>query len=127
MIRIDTRSPVPLGEQLVEALKFAIASGELRPGDELPSARQLGGDLGIHWNTVARAYRSLSDMGLVFVARGRKTCVRPLAGRRTATAGERRDVRRRFREVLSQAHLYGLDAEEANALFRQELEAWQER
>ena len=85
MIRIDLDDPRPLEDQLAAELRLAVARGEVGPGDELPSARQLGGDLGVHWNTVARVYRRLDDEGLIAVRHGRKATVT----RRTATAAQR--------------------------------------
>ncbi|MEW6278583.1 MAG: GntR family transcriptional regulator, partial [Candidatus Eremiobacterota bacterium] len=73
MIRIQVDSTVPLVEQLQQELRRAIARGEVGPGDPLPPVRQLAADLGINWNTVARAYRALELEGLVSTARGRGT------------------------------------------------------
>lgn len=69
-------SSVPLEEQVREQIREAIARGEVVAGDPLPSVRQLAGDLGIHWNTVARAYRRLRDEGLLVVGRGRGKSLR---------------------------------------------------
>jgi GntR family transcriptional regulator len=122
MIQIDTQSREPLIDQVMQALKDAIASGELGPGQELPSARQLGGDLGVHWNTVARAYRQLSDVGLLFVAHGRKTCVKDFSKvRGRASKKDREEVRKHLRQALTQAQLVGLDIAEMKTLFAREL------
>jgi GntR family transcriptional regulator len=75
MLTIDPDSDTPLVEQIVAAVRLAIAGGEVRPGDELPSVRQLANDLGINLNTVARAYRVLHGQGLLHGARGRNTRV----------------------------------------------------
>ena len=75
MITISLDSPVPLHDQLVSELRGLIALGKLQVGDELPSVRQLAADLGINLNTVARAYRELTDAGLLASVRGRGTVV----------------------------------------------------
>ena len=75
MIEVDLNSSIPLIDQLVEQIRGAIARGLVRPGDGLPSVRQLAGDLGVNQNTVARAYRALEAQGLVHTARGRGTRV----------------------------------------------------
>ncbi len=71
MIRIDLNAPEPLGEQIRSEIRDAIARGETRPGESLPTVRQLAADLGINLNTVARAYRLLESEGLVTTIRGR--------------------------------------------------------
>ena len=56
---IDAKSGVPFYRQIIEQAKFAIARGDLKPGDRLPTVRQLAVDLSINPNTVIRAYREL--------------------------------------------------------------------
>ena len=75
MLAIDLDSPEPLYEQIVRGLRRAIAGGAVRVGDRLPSVRQLAGDLSVNLNTVARAYRSLEDDGLVRVRHGQGAVV----------------------------------------------------
>jgi DNA-binding transcriptional regulator YhcF (GntR family) len=75
MISVSLSSPEPLHDQLVGGLRGLIASGKLAEGDELPPVRQLAADLGINLNTVARAYRELTDAGLLASVRGRGTVV----------------------------------------------------
>jgi len=119
VIRVDPRSPIPLGEQLRRGLRRAIAEGELRTGDPLPPVRQLAGDLGINLNTVARAYRELERDGLVSPARGRGTVV--TANRATAPL-PKMDLRGRLRDVLADATLAGYAPDELRRLVLAELE-----
>jgi GntR family transcriptional regulator len=58
-IAIDIDDPTPPFAQLIAQIKAAVQSGRLRPGDPLPSIRQLAGDLAINLKTVAKAYRLL--------------------------------------------------------------------
>jgi DNA-binding transcriptional regulator YhcF (GntR family) len=66
----------PAYEQIASALRGAIESGELSPGDRLPTVRLAAGALGVNFNTVARAYRLLESEGLLDTQRGRGTFVR---------------------------------------------------
>jgi len=125
MIKIDTQSRESLAAQICKALKQEIASGALPPGEELPSARQLGGDLGVHWNTVSRAYRQLAEDDIIFVARGRKAFVKT----RQAVSGgptqdQIEDVKRLFREGLTQARLYGMYKQATESVFQKEILNW---
>ena len=64
-IVIDPSSPVPPFEQLRVGLVDAVSSGELGPGERLPTVRRLAEDLGIAPGTVARAYRELEASGII--------------------------------------------------------------
>jgi GntR family transcriptional regulator len=58
-ISIDIEDPAPPFAQLIAQVKAAVQSGRLRPGDPLPSIRQLANDLALNLKTVAKAYRLL--------------------------------------------------------------------
>jgi len=68
--RVDTRSGGPLFEQIVDAVKSAIARGELGLGEKLPSVRELAGRLSVNPNTVVRAYGQLESEGLLVTRPG---------------------------------------------------------
>jgi GntR family transcriptional regulator len=74
-IKIDFRSGQPIYIQIVEQIQMMIANNELRPGDQLPTVRQLATDLRVNFNTVARAYRLLDEGGLISTQHGRGTYV----------------------------------------------------
>lgn len=67
VITIDKLSDTPLYLQLRDSVIAGIASGELRPGDALPSVRSLAEDLGINLHTVNKAYATLRDEGYVIM------------------------------------------------------------
>jgi DNA-binding transcriptional regulator YhcF (GntR family) len=128
VVRIDLSGTQPLGEQIRTEIRDAIARGEVRPGESLPTVRQLAADLGINLNTVARAYRFLEAEGLVTTIRGRGTVVR--SARETPVLAKRplKDrIRRAVRQVISDARLAGLQREELEELFAKEASAiWSE-
>lgn len=72
-IHVNFRSNVPITKQIIEQIQHLLASGVLKPGDRLPTVRALAFDLGINFNTVARAYRLLDDSGMITTQRGRGT------------------------------------------------------
>lgn len=74
-LRVDVHSGVPIYIQLVERVKHMIATGELKPGDQLPTVRQLAQDLRVNLNTIARAYTMLNDAGIISTQQGRGTFV----------------------------------------------------
>lgn len=72
---IDLTSSVPIYAQIVTQVKHAIAGGVLRPGDPLPSLREMASQLRINPLTVTRAYRELESIGIVLTEHGRGTYV----------------------------------------------------
>ncbi|MGN6198726.1 GntR family transcriptional regulator [Humibacter sp.] len=84
VLTIDPSLPEPLWEQLRDQLIMQINSGELAPGDKLPSVRQLAGDLELAPNTVARVYKELEASGyLQTQGRNGTTVAEDLAGNET--------------------------------------------
>lgn len=78
-ITIDLEDPTPPFAQLIEQIRGAIGDGALKPGDGLPSIRQLAADLDLNSKTVAKAYRLL-ERDSVLQSRGyRGTFVHPEA------------------------------------------------
>jgi len=75
LVIIDYRSGVPIYVQIVEQVRQRVSTGELRPGDQLPTVRQLATDLRVNFNTVARAYRLLDEAGLISTQQGRGTYI----------------------------------------------------
>ena len=75
-LTIDFDADVPIVQQIVAGLRGLLVSGDLAPGDALPSSRALGRDLGVHFNTVAQAYRVLEAEGWLALKRRAGTVVR---------------------------------------------------
>lgn len=123
MIQIDTESSVPLEEQIVSEIRHAIARGEVAANAALPSARQLGADLDVHWNTVARAYRRLQTEGLVSVGRGRGVFVRALPqAPATNDSPKRAHVTDCVRQAVTAALLAGMSMDDLRDLLSLEAE-----
>lgn len=74
-MRIDLDSEVPAYRQIVNSLRILLVAKRLTPGAELPSVRHMAMDLGVHFNTVAEAYRILADEGWLELRQGRGATV----------------------------------------------------
>jgi DNA-binding transcriptional regulator YhcF (GntR family) len=74
-LAVDVDSDVPIVQQIVNGLRRLLVGGELSPGDALPSSRALARDLGVHFNTVAQAYRTLEAEGWLALKRRAGTVV----------------------------------------------------
>ncbi len=123
MLSISLASQVPLHDQLVSGLRGLIAAGKLARGDELPPVRQLAADLGINLNTVARAYRELTDAGLLASVRGRGTVVISSVERSFGPkVEEKRRVEAAIAAALADAKIAGLSRETIESMLERQME-----
>ncbi len=113
---IDINSSVAVYVQIENHIQFAIASGRLKAGDQLPSVRELSERLEVNPNTVAKAYRDLEVMGLLYTRRGmgvfvnkgieakcREDCRKRIIGRLHEVVAEARAAGMTRREVVELA------------------------
>ena len=108
---IDPKSGVPFYRQIIEQTKFAIARGDLQPGDKLPTVRQLAVDLSVNPNTVVRAYREMEIEGVIETQQGSGTYV----GRKNVEVDlleHKRMLDQILTELLARAQSYGFTLEE---------------
>jgi GntR family transcriptional regulator len=113
-LEINPRSGVPIYVQLVEQVRRALEVGILRPGDALPTVRQLASELTIAPNTIVKAYGELEALGLIESRAGAGTTVRAsLDG--TLRAQARVALRERLRQLSRDAAALEVDAEELRA------------
>ena len=75
MVELNFRSGEPIYLQIADQFERRIADGELKPGDQLPTVRELANKLEVNFNTVARAYRILDENGAISTQQGRGTNV----------------------------------------------------
>jgi GntR family transcriptional regulator len=116
LIRIDPASNVALFDQLAAAVRAEIGRGVLRPGDRLPSARELAASLDVNIHTVLHAYQELRDEGLVDLRRGRGAVVTEQA----AVATELVDA---VQQLVHDARRLGVAETSLVALIHQEYSA----
>ena len=105
--RVNIRSSVSVYEQIENQVKFAIASGQLKETDQLPSIKELGDRLGINFNTVAKAYRDLEVMGLIYTRRG-MGCFIQKGVRRKCQEDCFVRIAKRINEVVQEAKAAGI-------------------
>ena len=74
-LRVNFRSASPIYAQIVDQIQQQVLIGRLKPGDQLPTVRQLAAELRVNFNTVARAYRILDESGLISTQQGRGTYI----------------------------------------------------
>lgn len=113
---------MPAYRQIADAIRALLVNRELKPGVQLPTVRQLAIDLAVHHNTVAEAYRLLSDEGWLDLRRGRGAMVVERATP-NASAKERGALRQRLRGLIAEMRTAGVSIaairEEFDAIARQ--------
>jgi GntR family transcriptional regulator len=121
LLRIEKGSSVPISRQIAEQIASLCAAGKLKPGDRLPSVRELARDLAVNQNTILRVYERLTGEGLLDRRHGQGTFVSDTAPRR-ATAVHRKRLVEELRQVSRQALGLGLTRDEVHELLASALE-----
>ena len=125
-VELDFRSHVPIYVQIVERIKHLVATEALRPGDQLPTVRQLAADLRVNFNTIARAYRILDEAGVISTQQGRGTYVlEPLPPER-ATRLRRAALDALVRSFLAEADRLGFEPNEVAADVEALIDRWRQ-
>lgn len=104
---VSVHSSVAIYEQIENQIRFAIASGKLTANDRLPSIKELGDRLGINFNTVAKAYRDLEVMGLIYTRRG-MGCFVNKDVRKRCVGDCRIQITKRIHEISQEAKAAGI-------------------
>jgi GntR family transcriptional regulator len=104
---VDSSSPTPIYAQLDRSIRAAIATGELEPGAQLPTVRQLAVDLAVNANTVARVYAQLERDGMLETRRGVGTFVRESPSPQASRAHRERELRELIQRFVGDAALLG--------------------
>jgi GntR family transcriptional regulator len=112
LVSIDLRDATPIYAQLERGLRAAIATGRLRPGDQLPTVRQLAVDLRVNANTVARVYSELERAGVLETLRGVGSFVTATPAQAHPPHEHQRRLRTFVTRVLADADTAGLQIED---------------
>jgi GntR family transcriptional regulator len=114
-IRVEKGVSAPISRQIAEQVKAQCLAGILKPGDCIPSVRQLAKDLAVNVNTVVRVYERLTAEGFLEMRHGEGTFVAPLSEATEAAAelGEQREqFTREFEALVRRGLMLGLKAPE---------------
>jgi len=114
-LRIEKGSAVPISRQIAEQIATLCASGTLRPGERVPSVRELARELAVNQNTILRVYERLGGEGLLEMRHGQGTFVAAQAKRGQLTIHRERLVDE-LRQIARQAIGLGLSADELHEL-----------
>ena len=118
--QINPNSGVPVYRQMIDQVKYYIASETLKPGDQLPSIRELAQKLAINPTTVVRVYNELEHEGVIEMRHGKGAFV-TAAGRRMNAAERKQTLRQLARHLAVEAVQMGAPASQVLKLVWEEL------
>lgn len=111
MFNIDPRDPRALYEQIIDHMKEQVIKGTLKPGDQVPSVRQLASMLTINANTVMKAYSELERQHIIETIRGKGTFIAQLP-EKTINESQLMAIRKELKSNCLALHYMGLSKED---------------
>ena len=115
---------VPIYIQVEEQIRSLIAAGQLRPGDQLPTIRELAADLRVNYNTIARIYLDLDRDGIISTQRGRGTFVAGVPDEEQMAHMRQGKLQAIVHLALDEARTLGYTPSEIAETFEEELAHW---
>ncbi|HSV86202.1 MAG TPA: GntR family transcriptional regulator [Levilinea sp.] len=125
-IQLNFRANMPIYLQIVEQIGGLLLSGELKPGDQLPTVRQLAAELDVNFNTVARSYRLLDESELISTQHGRGTYILDLPGKAVQQRLRQESLKVLTQRFLCEIARIGIAPQEARAEIDKQVRAWQD-
>jgi molybdate-binding protein/DNA-binding transcriptional regulator YhcF (GntR family) len=125
-VRLDCHSSAPLYHQIADQVRQLIAADELKPGDHLPTVRQLAHSLNVNYNTVVRAYLELEQERIVIGRRGGGTVVAAKTDDPTIRMIRQKRLSYIISDDILKALSLGYSPEEVEAAFYLHLARWRE-
>ncbi len=118
LLAVDPRDPTPIYAQLERGLRAAVATSRLRPGDQLPTVRELAVELRINANTVARVYSELERARVITTKRGVGSFVNATPEQAHPPRERDRRLRALTTRILADADAAGVSIDELIAALR---------
>lgn len=120
-ISIDEKDNRPIYLQIINQVKYQVRRGVLKPGDELPSVRELAESLAINMHTVRSAYLKLRDQGIINLRLGRRARIARLR-QPVHTPDMEADLQVRLEELVTDALLMGYSDDDLRDMLDRYLE-----
>jgi len=126
ILQIDFRSGLPIYTQIVNQVQSQIASGIIKPGDQLPTVRALAEELRVNFNTVARAYRILDEARIISTQQGRGTYITEKPPPNVTEKLRRETLEALTHRYISEAVRLEFSKSEIRQMVSDQLKAWNE-
>jgi len=125
-LQIDFRSGLPIYTQIVNQVQAQVASGVLKPGDQLPTVRALAEDLRVNFNTIARAYRLLDEERIISTQQGRGTYITEIPPPKVSERLRKEMLETLTQRYISEALRLEFSKSEIKLIVSDQLKAWNE-
>ena len=125
-ITINLADGVPIYRQILNQVKYLVASGLLQPGEELPPIRTLALQLKVTPNTIVKAYGELEASGVIQKRQGSGTFVSEGRPQQVALRERRRVIEQRIDALLAEAHQLNFTADDILRMVRERKAAMDE-
>ncbi|MGA3094651.1 MAG: GntR family transcriptional regulator [Dehalococcoidales bacterium] len=122
LVSVNDQDFRPVYVQIVNQIKEQIHRGSLKPGDELPSVRELAAGLGINMHTVRRAYIVLRDQKILAFRLGQQARVAKLRSQPASSEEVTSVIGQRLQELITEAFLLGLSPEDFRNLVNAQID-----
>ena len=123
-LTIDPESSVPIYIQIEDTIHSLIAAGQIQPGEQLPTIRELAADIRVNLNTVARAYFELDREGVISTQRGKGTFVSGVPDQEQIQKKRQKLLYSIIDAALTEAADLGYSAEEIIKTFQEQTKKW---
>jgi GntR family transcriptional regulator len=124
MLHIDFRSGLPIYTQIVNQVQAQVASGNLQPGDQLPTVRALAEELRVNFNTVARAYRILDEARIISTQQGRGTYITEIPPPKVTERLRRESLEILTQRFVTEAMRLEFSKDEIAEMVKEQLRVW---
>jgi len=125
-LQIDFRSGLPIYTQIVNQVQSQIVSGNLKPGDQLPTVRALAEELRVNFNTVARAYRLLDEERIISTQQGRGTYITEIPPPKVSEKLRKEMLDALAERYISEAMRLEFSKSEIKQMVSDQLKSWNE-
>lgn len=126
IIKIDLQSEVPIYTQLQNSIIEGIVSGDLKPGEALPSVRNMASDLGVNMHTVNKTYTLLKQDGFIQIHRQKGVVINP-DGMPGVTLEYLGKFKQEIRPIIAEALCRGMKEAEFNNFCNEVFKILQEK
>ena len=117
LIQIEPQSAIPIYEQVTQQIIEGIARGELKPGDALPSVRNLAADLGVNMHTVNKSYHELEAKGILTIRPKSGAIIRSVE-ERALTPDQLQQIEKNLKPVVAEGLVLGATADQIEHMMK---------
>ncbi|MEY9977518.1 GntR family transcriptional regulator [Lysinibacillus sp. RC79] len=117
-VKIDSKSNIPLYQQLTQQLLFEIATGNLQNGDPLPSIRDLAAQTNLNLHTVHKSYKELQKKGIIDIKPSSKAIVNKSAEAKDVNLQQ---ISIKVEQIMCEAYVLGINEHQLQQMFYEHL------